>query len=439
LKDVLFLVTDSPYIRPLQYVVDEFCRIQKAEFSINVLFSEDIIDINLYKHRIYHSPFKKGSELWATENYYNDLKITWQKENYYSYSNCIGEDGKIDLLWASFLFLSRFEEFKSEKEGKFINSNFFNHPRQDKKSFQFPIVNIYFNQFEEIIQSKYPNLIFSKGDKPILEFSHDLDYITKTIQLRLKQTAFNTFNSIRLLGQNGFFNQITNTLKFFFSNPNYWTFDYWKSIEERFEKKSTFYIYSKVKKSSIKLWLLDPSYDVSNNLQLQTKLKELLKDGFKIGLHGSFNSANDFNLLKKEKEKLENALNVLVNSTRQHWLRYREEETPYIHSRLFDFDSTHGFNDIFGFRAGCASVYKPFNHLQQNAFNHFEIPQFLMDSNFYDYGKLEMKLSYESIFSILDNLSNYKSVYISISWHPHTNTSDYNWHKLYEEILAYKY
>lgn len=42
---------------------------------------------------------------------------------------------------------------------------------------------------------------FGKLQKPIIDLSHDVDYINKTIQLRLKQTAFNIFNTIKTITQ----------------------------------------------------------------------------------------------------------------------------------------------------------------------------------------------------------------------------------------------
>ena len=80
---------------------------------------------------------------------------------------------------------------------------------------------------------------------------------------------------------------------------NYWNFDYWQEVESQYKLKSIFYVHSKIK-SGLRQTILDPSYDINDNKILIDKLTEI-KEGWQIGLHGSFYSYNDFDLLKAEK------------------------------------------------------------------------------------------------------------------------------------------
>jgi hypothetical protein len=182
---------------------------------------------------------------------------------------------------------------------------------------------------------------------------------------------------------------------------------------------------------NLRAWLIDPSYDVAHNRKLQDKLKYLRSEGFHIGLHGSFNSAEYGEKLKKEKSILEEAIGSEVKKTRQHWLHFEERKTPFFHERLFETDSTIGWNDRAGFRAGTASAYHPYNHQENRPFSYTEIPFVLMDSHIYDY----RSASESEALKLLDDLRKYKNAHISICWHARTCSSDYNWHPGYEKIL----
>ena len=189
-----------------------------------------------------------------------------------------------------------------------------------------------------------------------------------------------------------------------------------------------------MEKKSFKSWLIDPSYDIKTNKKLQNRLKELYKEGFKIGLHGSYESAKSYEKLKNEKEILEDILGIKITKTRQHWLNYFEKNTPKFHENLFEYDSTLGWNNKIGFRSACASLYNPYNFEVEKAYNHKIIPQVIMDSNVYDYADDEsIFLKAKNMIQNAKDVS--KTMNISISWHQRVCSSDYNWHKFYEEIL----
>jgi hypothetical protein len=215
---------------------------------------------------------------------------------------------------------------------------------------------------------------------------------------------------------------------------DYWYLDYWRNIENQSDLKSIFYVYSYTKPRGIIDWLFDPSYNIQTNVKLKEALKQLLTDGFKVGLHGSFISASNLLRLKKEKLILQDAINEDVKRIRQHWLRYFELITPHFHNSLFQYDSTLGWNDRIGFRSGCASLYRPYDHKNNLPFDYYEIPQIIMDSNIFDYAKdpTEMK---NITLELLDSLRSIKKVHVSVSWHQRVASPDYNWYHLYEQII----
>ncbi len=434
---MLTIKTDLENTNWLRYIVDQFAKINLAEFQINIISLDDMQEYQneLYYCRAYRDD---GVCIFNSSEVVPTSHVEYLDDELYILEDTKNEmfEFSYDVFWNAFVFLSRYEEYLSEKNGKNIFSYASRHPRSDKSSFEIPIVNLLFNELEKFLKKSFPNLEFREYQEPVIDLSHDVDYIDKTIQLRLKQTAFNIYNTARSISQpKKFVKNMTKTIKFAFSNPSYWCFDYWESLEKSCNKRSTFYVYVKNGKKSFKSWIIDPSYDIKTNTKLQNKLKELHKDGFQIGLHGSLNSAKDFQKLKEEKELLKQTLGIEIKKTRQHWLSYFESVTPKSHEKLFEYDSTLGWNDMAGFRSGCASMYNPYDFENEKAYKHKIIPQVIMDSNLYDYADdVKVFLDAKKMLKRTKEVS--KSTYISISWHQRVYSSDYKWNKFYKEMLG---
>jgi len=438
-KAMLYVVTDLSDVRWLQYILDEFSRINLALFPIQicdihqqremggdvVYYVKEIMPGVCIPNRAHVQPNGKTEEL-SHEMFV--LEGTADEDARYA---C-----KYDLFWNAFVFLSRLEEYRSEIRGKKIRSYSFNHPRREKSTFEIPVVNHLFNELERLIRNNFQALPFGQKEKPVIEYSHDVDYIQKMPQLRLKQTCFNVFNTIKSVKRPfQFAKGVKRTASFLFSNPSYWCFDYWEELEKRANVRSVFYVYAKAGKKNLKSWLLDPSYDIAKNIDLQNTLKGLIQEGFEIGLHGSFYSATDRERLSKERIVLEESIGIEVDKVRQHWLRYEEGITPYLHNEFFKYDSTLGWNDHMGFRSGIASRYRPYDHKNRQAFDYMVTPQVVMDANIYDYGANGAEELEKKAVRMLQILRQVKSTHISVSWHQRVCSTDYNWQILYEKIL----
>ena len=438
---MLYISTKLQNIEWLVYILEEFSRINRVEFPIQVIPKESrtsathVITYGVnpsegvcIPDRSYVRPNGKAGKISKHLFIVQGTDVT---DNRFT---C-----KYDLFWNAFVFLSRLEEYQSEIRGKKIKSYSFNHPIEDKAVFDVPVVNSYFNELEKIIKKNFPNLPFGEKQKPIIEYSHDVDYIRKTPQLRLKQTVFNGFNALKsIFIPSSFAGQLNKTISFLISNTSYWCFDYWEELEKKADIRSVFYVYAKTNKHNFRSWLIDPSYDITANIELQKKLRHLIHEGFEVGLHGSFHSATNVERLSKEKAILENSIGTKVRKVRQHWLRYEETTTPYIHNKLFECDSTLGWNDRMGFRSGIACRYRPYDHKNKQPFNYMITPQVIMDGNIYDYGARDIKNLSEKAMNVLSGLRLHKNSHISISWHQRVCNSDYQWHELYKQILRHQ-
>jgi hypothetical protein len=149
-------------------------------------------------------------------------------------------------------------------------------------------------------------------------------------------------------------------------------------------------------------------------------------------LHGSYFSALNEDCFKREKEILEGSIGRGVLKIRQHWLRYCERVTPYIHENCgIKEDSTIGFNDISAFRAGVASEYNPYDHIHKRPFPFKVIPLVLMDSHLYDYSSEEMK---NGPLWLCECAKKIKYFAISIDWHQRVISDDYGWEGPYRRL-----
>ncbi len=438
MPNTLFIKTDISHRGWLEYILSEFIRIQSFNAAILIMGLEDPLPEQA--HVLYYSTEVHGHiNLYNCQQVLPATDILQVELELFLIQASSTEDTRFyypfDLFWNAFVFLSRLEEYLSVQKNKKIHSHCILHPRSDKASFAIPVVNVLFSKLEQLIRKEFPQLSFGEGAKPVIELAHDVDYLFKTFPFMAKQTILNLYDVYRTLNHpQDCLKTLQKTVEFLFRRQSYWTFEYWEELEKKLNVRSIFYVHAKVRRNLL-TWLVDPNYDLEHYPRLQEKLKQLSADGFAIGLHGSYYSAVDLDLLKREKEVLEGVLGKPVSQTRQHWLRYVEGKTPFIHDAVFRMDSTLGWNDRVGFRNGCSSAFYPYDHVHQRAFTFLEIPQVIMDFNIYQSLSLENMEFVNRAVQVLERALKYKSAYVSISWHDRACTRDYNWHKTYEYIV----
>jgi len=127
-------------------------------------------------------------------------------------------------------------------------------------------------------------------------------------------------------------------------------------------------------------------------------LERLKKENFEIGLHGSLSSYKNFNLLKNEKDELEEYAKVKVKGIRQHELKFLTPLTwKYQEEAAFAYDLTFYYNDKIGFRSGICFPYHPINVSENKKFSILEIPTSFMDWTV-------LSKSYDELFEIVAKL-----------------------------------
>jgi hypothetical protein len=170
--------------------------------------------------------------------------------------------------------------------------------------------------------------------------------------------------------------------------------------------------------------------------ELRPKLVETILDaGAEVGLHGSYTAADDGARLREEKATLE-ALAGPVAGHRYHYLR----GDPHRNITRLDFryDTTLGFPDAVGFRAGIARPFHPWDFEREAPAQVLEIPLAAMDATLAEerYLGLSAKRAEPRLTALLDWAAANGGAF-SILWHPDRfdPLTSGGWDRLYSRVL----
>lgn len=203
--------------------------------------------------------------------------------------------------------------------------------------------------------------------------------------------------------------------------------DNYIDIETKRNAKSEFYFITGVKHR------LGKRYDL-NNVEKQLKR---LKDSPShiIGIHTNYFSYKDRTLIKDEINEIESKANVKVKSCRNHYLRFEIPTTwKELSSCSIISDSTMGYSDINGFRAGFASSYVPFDHKENKLIDIFETPLIVMDGIVMP-KPISFEEKWKEIKQIIDYVIKYNGT-ASVLFHQRVIYND-EYKAMYEKIMDY--
>jgi peptidoglycan/xylan/chitin deacetylase (PgdA/CDA1 family) len=163
-----------------------------------------------------------------------------------------------------------------------------------------------------------------------------------------------------------------------FQRAHYWNFYKVMEIEKNLGLRSTFFFLNETypfhffKLSS---WRLSLGYYDLFESNLQTVIRELDSQGWEIGLHGSYLSYRDLNLLKKEKSDLERITGHPLLGVRQHYLNLDERTWERQAEAGFLYDASFGFTNGIGFKENKFHSFKPIPNR-----DFYVVPLALMDA-----------------------------------------------------------
>jgi len=262
--------------------------------------------------------------------------------------------------------------------------------------------------------------------------THDVDEVKKTYQwitYPLKQIKH---------GKPGnFFSQFRSFIRKLKGYEPYWTFDEIIRVENSRGLKSSFYFLKetgKVRLSDRKTWRhLGRRYDFDAP-QIRELLCDLHSRGWEVGLHGSFHSYLDPEMLRNEKDALEHSLGSSVIGGRQHNLNLKIFETwLYQEKAGLLYDTTLGYNDSLVFRWGISCPFRPFFISENRNLNIVQIPLAIEDLPYF-----RSSQPFDQFLKIFKTIRYIHGV-LTLLWH-HTVFNDNEfpgWESDYIKILDY--
>lgn len=169
-------------------------------------------------------------------------------------------------------------------------------------------------------------------------------------------------------------------------------------------------------------------YDVG---QLGSQVKCLLSEGCEIGVHG-LDSWLDANSAERERRRIQDLSGNTGMGVRMHWLYSGKDSLGILDSSGYQYDSTWGYNEAVGYRAGTSQVFKPFgvNRL-------LELPMHIMDTALYYPGRMGRTLSdgEREIGRMIQNATQFGGV-LTVNWHDRSIAPERLWGDVYRWAIG---
>jgi peptidoglycan/xylan/chitin deacetylase (PgdA/CDA1 family) len=213
-----------------------------------------------------------------------------------------------------------------------------------------------------------------------------------------------------------------------------WTqFSNYMELEDKYGVKSSFYFIpfkgkpGITKEGKIDIKSRSAKYELSTKKEV---LDKLVKAGWEIGLHG-IDAWRDVKSAIDEKEKFNSIITQEKVGIRIHWLYFEEQSWSILDKADYLYDTTFGYNEDIGFRAGTLQVYKP-----ANVNNIVELPLHIQDGSLLAEWHLHLppQKAIARIKKILDTAKSFGGV-ITVLWHQISIGPPRLWKDVYEEII----
>lgn len=169
------------------------------------------------------------------------------------------------------------------------------------------------------------------------------------------------------------------------------------------------------------------SYDAAEHVEL---LKKLQSAGDEIGLHG-IDAWRDSVAGRKEQEIVCGLTGATETGVRMHWLYFNQQSPAVLEAAGFSYDSTVGYNQTIGYRAGTVQVFKP-----TTTENLLELPMHVMDTALFypSYLNLGPAQGQEAVGPLVANAVRFGGT-LTVNWHDRSVAPERLWDATYARLV----
>jgi len=210
----------------------------------------------------------------------------------------------------------------------------------------------------------------------------------------------------------------------------WYQFDEYTALEEG--RPSTFYVIPKKGEAGLdargrRMQRRAASYDAA---ELKDFLRRLESAGKEVTVHG-LDAWRDTSAGREERGLISGLVNNEAAGIRMHWLYFDAEAPGKLEAAGYDYDSTMGYNETIGYRAGTVQVFKPLTTQQL-----LELPMHIMDTALFypSYLNLSDKQAESVIEPLLDNAVRFGGV-LTVNWHDRSLAPERLWGEFYQKLI----
>jgi len=164
---------------------------------------------------------------------------------------------------------------------------------------------------------------------------------------------------------------------------------------------------------------------------IASEIGQLSSNGNEIGLHG-IDAWNDSSKAREELAEIHRITGAQETGIRMHWLYFDKNSSSVLDRAGFDYDSTVGYNEAVGYRAGTSQVYKPLGVTRL-----LELPLHIMDTALFSPGRQDLSSAEASnlVRIILDHAVQNGGV-VTINWHDRSIAPERLWKDFYIDLIG---
>ncbi|MFV0606536.1 MAG: polysaccharide deacetylase family protein [Niabella sp.] len=343
-------------------------------------------------------------------------------------------DTGFDIFSAAFYLLSRYEEYLPHVKDKYGRYNHENSLAYKEGFLQKPIINIWIEQLKSVIKQQYPECSFKEKKYRFLP-TYDIDMARSYQYKGWLRTIGSTAKDLALL-------RLTNILQrcqvvLGIKKDPFDTFDWLNTLHEQFNIKP-YYFFLVAQNRNRHDKNITPTHPVMKQLITETAEK------YRIGLHPSFRSKNNIELLQTEKKILEKLSGRGINASRQHYLRFSIPKTyrGLIENNIRE-EFSMGYSGYNGFRASVASPFTWYDLERETETPLIIYPFCFMEGASLFYQKHTPEQALEELTCLHTAAKNVNGLF-SMIWHNSSlcNANEYKgWKTMYrtfiETVVAY--